>query len=127
MSALLGTSLYVFLGVTLCLAGGAAWLMGRTLGASWRPLWQVPLYSLLLGLGDRFIIYALFDGELLSATGFVIDVAVIAAIGLIAFRLSRVRAVLRQYPWLFERFGPFAWRAKPAAGQNGVAGTAPRS
>lgn len=127
MSALLGTSPYVFLGVTLFLVGGAAWLMGQTLGASWRPLWQVLLYALLLGLADRFVIYALFDGALFSATGFVIDTAVITAIGLIAFRLSRVRAVLRQYPWLFERRGPFAWRAKPGAAENGVAGTAARS
>ena len=127
MSAVLGASPYVFLGVTLCLAGGAAWLMGQTLGANWRPVWQVLLYALLLGLGDRFISYALFDGVLLSASGFVIDTAVIAVIGLIAFRFSRVRAVLRQYPWLFERVGPLAWRARRATTQNGVAGTTERS
>lgn len=127
MSAALGASPWVFLGVTIGLAGGAAWLMGQTLGATWRPLWQVLLYSLLLGLADRFITYALFDGMLLSVTGFVIDNAVITAIGLVAYRLSRVRTVLRQYPWLFERFGPFAWRTRRAGAENEVAGTAARS
>jgi hypothetical protein len=137
MSAVLGTSLYVFLGVTLFLGGGAAWLMGQALGGSWRPLWQVLLYSLLLGLSDRFITYALFDGELLSPTGFVIDTGVIAAVGLAAFRVSRVSAMVRQYPWLFERFGPFAWRTKRAgaaespapsgATHNGIADTNARS
>lgn len=100
MSSVLGASPYVFLGITVVLAGGAAWLMGQTLGRAWRPYWQVLIYALLLGLGDRFITYALFDGELLSATGFVIDLAVIVAIGSAAYWLSRARTARRQYPWL---------------------------
>jgi hypothetical protein len=116
MNEILGTSLYVFIGVTVALGGGAAWLMGQMLGASWRPLWQVMVYSLLLGVTARFLIYALFDGTLLSPSGFVIDVAVVTAIGLISFRVARVRVMIRQYPWLYERLGPFALRAKPTSG-----------
>ncbi|MBM3483602.1 MAG: hypothetical protein FJX66_09890 [Alphaproteobacteria bacterium] len=101
MSGALGTSPYVFLGVTVLLAGGAAWLMGQTLGRFWRPYWQALIYALLLGLGDRFIIYALFDGELLSPTGFVIDLAVITGIVSAAYWFTWARTARRQYPWLY--------------------------
>lgn len=103
MSDVLGASPWVFLGVTVCLAGGAAWLMGQSLGGSWRPLWLVVLYSLLLGLGDRFVTYALFDGELFSPTGFVIDTGLIMAIAVIAYQVARARTKRRQYPWLYGR------------------------
>jgi len=106
MSEVLGTSPYVFLGVTVCLAGGAAWLMGRALGGTWRPQWQVVFYALLLGLADRFVTYALFDGALLSATGFVVDTALIMSVGLAAFHATRWRMMRRQYPWLYERSRP---------------------
>lgn len=112
MSELLGNSFAVFIGITVVLAGGAAWLMGQALASRWRPLWQVFPYALLMGLSDRFIIYALFDGELLSLGGFLVDTAVITAIALIAFRVTRVLRMVSQYPWLYERVGPFAWRAK---------------
>jgi hypothetical protein len=29
-----------------------------------------------------------------------------------AFRLTLVRLMLRQYPWLYEKAGPLAWRAR---------------
>lgn len=101
MSSVLGASPYVFLGVTVMLAGGAAWLMGQTLGRFWRPYWQALVYALLLCLGNRFITYALFNGELLSPTGFIIDLAVITAIGSAAYWLTRARTARRQYPWLY--------------------------
>ncbi len=115
MTEIFGTSLFVFIGVTVALAGGAAWLTGQTLGASWRPLWQVLIYSALLGIAARFLIYALFDGTLLSPSGFAIDLAVVTAIALGAFRFARIGVMIRQYPWLYERAGPFALRALTAS------------
>jgi hypothetical protein len=112
MSELLGTSLPVFIGVTLILTGGAAYMTGQALGATWRPVWQVVAYALLLGCADRFITFALFDGILVSLSGYVIDTAVIAAIALFAFRVTRVHKMVSQYPWLYEKAGPFAWRDK---------------
>ena len=52
----------VFLLVTVVLGGGAAWLSGRAIAATWRPWWQVPLYMLILGAAVRFFHFALFDG-----------------------------------------------------------------
>jgi len=69
-------------------------------------------YSLLLGLADRFVIFSLFGGELLLLSGYVIDTAVIMAIALLSYRLTRARTMVAQYPWLYERAGPFGWRAR---------------
>ncbi|WP_420348511.1 DUF6867 family protein [Pelagibius sp.] len=112
MIPILGTSLPVFIAVTVVLVGGAAFLAGQALSAHWRPAWQVVGYSLLLGLADRFVIFSLFGGELLLLSGYVIDTAVIMAIALLSYRLTRARTMVAQYPWLYERAGPFGWRAR---------------
>ncbi len=112
MIPILGTSLPVFIGVTVVLIGGAAYLTGQALSAHWRPAWQVVGYSLLLGFADRFVIFSLFGGELLLLSGYVIDTAVIMAIALLSYRLRRARTMVAQYPWLYERAGPFGWRAR---------------
>ena len=112
MIALLGTSLPVFIAVTVVLAGGAAFMTGQALSAHWRPAWQVVGYSLLLGFADRFIVFSLFGGELLSLSGYLIDTAVIMGIALLSYRATRARTMVAQYPWLYERAGPFGWREK---------------
>ena len=62
---MIGATLPVFIGVTVILMGGAGFLMGQALARGWRPIWQVFGYSLLLGLADRFLIFALFNGTLI--------------------------------------------------------------
>jgi hypothetical protein len=96
--------------MTLVLAGSAAWLMGHALAATWRPLWQLFVYAALLGCADRFLIFALFDGRLLSLGGYLIDTAMLIGLALLAFRLTRVRRMVAQYPWLYRQAGPFDWR-----------------
>ena len=64
--SVLGARVADFLVLGLLFAG-AALAAGRALGRHWRPAWQAPAYALLLGLGHRFLLYALFSGELLSA------------------------------------------------------------
>jgi len=110
MSELLGTTWPVFIAVTLVLAGGAAWMTGQALANRWRPAWQVAGYSLLLGLADRFITYALFGGELLSVTGYLIDTAIIMAVALVCYRLTKAGNMVAQYPWIYRREGLFSWR-----------------
>ena len=102
----------VFVGLTVAIIGGAGYFTGQALARGWRPAWQVVLYAALLGLADRFLHYALFDGVLLSLSGYLVGTAVTCALGLLAYRLARVRAMVAQYPWLYERAGPFAWREK---------------
>ena len=70
-----------------------------------------------LGLADRFLAYALFGGELLLPSAYLIDTATLAVIAFLAWRLGRARKMVSQYPWLYERDGLLSWRAKspPAA------------
>ncbi len=68
-----------------------------------------------LGLADRFLVYALFEGELLEPPAFVIDFVVITALALLAWRITAVRKMVSQYPWRYERASLFAYREKPEA------------
>ncbi len=108
----LGTSFYVFALLSVGLIGGAGFMTGRALAATWRPVHQVFLYCLLLGGVDRFLVYSLFQGNLLSLSGWVIDTVVITAIALAAYRATRARTMVSQYPWLYERTGLFSWRER---------------
>ncbi|HEY5789649.1 MAG TPA: hypothetical protein VIX81_03440 [Gammaproteobacteria bacterium] len=110
MEALLGSSLGVFIGLTVCVVGFAAWMTGQALAVTWKPAWHLVIYALLLGAANRFLNFGLFDGELLAFGGFVVNSAVLLAIALLSFRYNRVRATVRQYPWLWRRSGPFGLR-----------------
>lgn len=112
MGLVFGTPVAVFIGLTVVVMGGAGYLTGRALAATWRPVWKVLPPCLALGAADRFLTFALFGGELLSASGYVADTLVILAAGLIAFRLTRARKMVMQYPWLYETRGPFSWRGR---------------
>jgi hypothetical protein len=112
MEYLLGSSVAVFIGVTVVLFGAAAWMTGRATALAWQTGWLLLPYSLLLGLGARFLTYALFEGQLLACYGYVVSTGVIGLVMLVAYRVYHVRQMVRQYPWLYERRGPFAWRDK---------------
>jgi len=111
-AALLGTSPAVFIGITLAFMGGCAFMTGQALAFTWRPAWHAVPYALLLGCGDRFLVYALFQGDLFLITGYAIDSAWLLAMVLFSFRLTRARQMPNQYPWLYERAGLLHWRAK---------------
>ena len=108
----LDAPLPVFVGLTVIGMGFAAFMLGQALGRAWKPAWQVVGYVLLLGLGDRFLAFALFQGKLLSPTGYIVDTAVLAAIALFAYRVTRAQRMVSQYPWLYRRAGLFNWRQK---------------
>jgi len=111
--SLLGNSFGVYLGLTVCLMGFAAYMTGQATAQTWKPAWHALVYAALLGGANRFLAYALFEGALLSLPAYLVDTATLAAIALLAWRLGRVRKMVSQYPWLYERAGPFAWRDKP--------------
>ena len=111
MAALLGVpDLLITLFVTAILVGFAAFMTGQALANTWRPAWQMVVYGLMLGLADRFLIWGLFGGDGLSVAGYVVDTAYLITVGLAAYRLTRARRMVTQYPWLYERAGPFGWR-----------------
>jgi hypothetical protein len=103
------TSLGVLIGLTVVLFGGCAFMTGQSLAANWRPWWLSAIYGAMLGVADRFLGFALFEGELLSLGGWLLDSGILTAITLAAFRLTRARRMANQYPWLYQRTGPFSW------------------
>lgn len=112
MDAILGTSLGVFIGITAIFIGFAAWMTGQAIAGTWRPYWQLVLYSFLLGFAARFLIYGLYDGELWHLSGYLLNVATLLIIGTVAYLLTRARKMVGQYPWLYERAGIFSWKAR---------------
>jgi hypothetical protein len=109
---LLGASPGPFWGLTLLLFGAAAVATGRALARHWRPFWQVVPYALLLALGDRFLLFALYDGVLLSPTGYAAAAAILLVLGLVAYRMTLARRMVQQYPWLYESAGILRWRTR---------------
>lgn len=107
-----GTTPFVSLGITLVLIGGCALMTGRALALNWRSDWQMLPYCLLLAVADRFLVFALFQGELLSATGYAADFAILLCLAALAFQITRARQMIRQYPWAYERSGLTGWRKR---------------
>ena len=112
MSALLGGTVSEFFRLTVVLFGFAAFLTGQAMAQNWRPAWQIMPAALLLTVADRFLLYAMFGAELASPGGFLIAAAILAAVAGAAYYYTRARKMVQQYPWLYERRGPFGWREK---------------
>jgi hypothetical protein len=105
-------SLGIFLLVSVAMGGGAAWLAGRAIAATWRPWWHITLYMLPLALAVRFLHYALFEAKFLSLHYYLIDYAVCLGFGLLGFRLLRVRQMVSRYRWINERDGLWRWKRR---------------
>lgn len=105
--------------------------LGFMTGASAARNWQSPrlliFYCLLLSFGERFmahtlvwdrfyLIFDVFNDE--EGTHFAFDTYTFVAFGIclvfafVAFFSTRASLMVRQYPWLYERTGPFGWRSR---------------
>lgn len=115
METILGTSGGVYFAVTFVLMGFAAWMTGAAVAGTWKPIKQVVAYCILLSFGCRFLIFALFEGTLLSPTGFLIDLVVLNCYGLVSYRINRIKCLVSQYPWLYVRTSPWSCRYKSEA------------
>jgi len=99
-----------FVLLTLLVGGGAAWRTGQAVAEGWEPPWPAAAYTVLIAEAVRFLHYALFQGNLISLPSFLVDLAILLASALLAYRLRRTRLMTEQYPWLFVRAGPLTWR-----------------
>ena len=114
-------SLGVFLLVSVVLGGGAAWLAGRAIAATWRPWWHVAFYMLMLTLAVRFLHFALFEASLLSAHYYLVDLAVCLAFGFLGFRTTRAAQMVTQYRWINVRSSALTWCPREAKAGDGHA------
>ncbi|MEO0637040.1 MAG: DUF6867 family protein [Pseudomonadota bacterium] len=105
-------SFWVFFFLTGVVAGGISWMTGRAIASTWRPLWQMFAYSVLLAAATRFMHFALFEGTLLSFQFLLVDWIVLAIIGFLGFRFTRARQMQLQYSWEWETSSPFSARRK---------------
>lgn len=112
MQTILGSNPGVFIAMTVVVAGFCAFMTGQAIAVTWRAKWQIYPYALLLGVADRFLVFAMFDGPLLSWTAYLSNSLVLIVIAELAFRYARADKMITQYPWLYERDGPFGWRAR---------------
>ena len=94
------SGLIIFVVVTLVLGGMAAFVSGRVLAQTWRPLWQLPLYMLTLALAVRFMHFAIFGEVLLSLRNYLVDLATLLGLAHLGFRSMRARQMAEQYGWL---------------------------
>jgi hypothetical protein len=102
-------SVGVFLLVSVLLGGGAAWLAGRAIAATWRPWWHVAFYMLVLGVAVRFIHFALFEATLLSLHYYLVDAGICLGLGFLGFQAARAAQMATQYRWVNARTGAFTW------------------
>ena len=87
----------VFILVTILLGGSGAWLTGRAIAGTWRPVWQVAVYGLILAAVVRFIHMALFGGTLLSLHYYLVDAAFCLAFAFGGYKVTRERASLTRW------------------------------
>jgi branched-chain amino acid transport system ATP-binding protein len=112
MNDLLGTSLGLFVLVTLVMFGGAAWQTGQALAQTWRPYWHMVVYGLMLAATDRLLLVLLFGGKLMALVPFLVAAIVLVGLGSFAYRLTQARKMVGQYPWIYERNGLLGWRER---------------
>ncbi|MEW6640125.1 MAG: DUF6867 family protein [Pseudomonadota bacterium] len=101
--------------ITGVLGCGCAWLAGRAIALTWRPLPMVLGAAVLMGLAVRFVHFALF-GEPLTPLTLVIETAILFLVTLLAYRRTRARQMVQQYYWLYEAHGLLGWRPRQDKG-----------
>ncbi|MGB8315045.1 MAG: DUF6867 family protein [Aestuariivirga sp.] len=112
MSLFVESSFWVFLLVTVVLGGGAAFMAGHSLAKDWRSITQLLIFMIPLGLGVRFLHFALFQQNLFSLQYFITHTFILMGLACLGYRLKRVSQMVTQYPWLYERSGMLTWRNK---------------
>jgi hypothetical protein len=105
-------SIWQFFFVTCVLGGWAAWMTGKACAQTWRPMFAVVIYLLLLGIAVRFIHHALFGGTMFSAQYYIVDTIVLTIIGLVGYQYTRTNQMVMQYHWLYERASLLSWKAR---------------
>jgi hypothetical protein len=108
----LGDTLFNVILFNCVLVAPASFAAGHAVAIAWRRWDRIVLYSALLAAGLRFFDYALAGGELWSTGGFVLGWTVQLAIAAFAYRLTRTRQMVRQYPWLYRRKGLLGWEER---------------
>ena len=101
-----------FLLMTLTLFGWCSYQLGKAMANTWQPISLMIFYVLLLTAFDRFLLFALFEQELLSIVMFLIDFITLSLISLISYRIAKISYMVNQYPWKYQKTGFFSYKNK---------------
>lgn len=99
---------YVFI-VLCCMA---AWMIGKSVATDWNSLFQMFGFILILGCGVRFLHFALYEAQFLSAQRYAVDTLVLSLVGYIAYRFTRTNQMTTQYHWLYEKVSALSFRKR---------------
>jgi small-conductance mechanosensitive channel len=105
-------SFLLFALLSILMGGWAAWRAGRSIAQAWKGAPYLIPTALALGMGVRFLHFALFDGTLLSAHYWLVDSACALFLAFLGWRFERANAMARQYAFAFVKAGPFAFSRK---------------
>ena len=97
---------YVF----FLLACMAAWTTGKSNAQVWRPISVLLIFVLILGVGVRFIHFALYGAPMFSLPHYALDTAVLIVVAWFGYKVKRTNQMTTQYPWLYEKVSPLSWR-----------------
>jgi hypothetical protein len=103
------SGLWVFLALTVVLGGAAAVATGRAIAQTWRPLWHLFPYMLILSAAIQFLHYALFAESLLSIQFYLVSFVVTLIAAGLGYRRMRALQMSTQYSWAFRRTSPMGW------------------
>jgi hypothetical protein len=104
-------SVYIFILVTLIMGGAAGFSSGKAIAQTWRPGWHLVASALVLGIGVRFIHFALFGASFLTPQFYAIDTLLVLLATVAGFRLTRVKQMTTRYRWLYRSTGPLGWKS----------------
>jgi hypothetical protein len=103
---------YIIRFIVLLLGFWTAWRAGKAVADGWNNYPLVIAYTLLLGFAMRFLHHALFDGPMLSAFYYVLDVVLLLIFSTAGYRYRRTAQMVNNYYWLYERTSAFSWKKK---------------
>ena len=98
--------------MTFILFGWCSYQLGKAMANTWQSISLMFLYVFFLTLFDRFLLFALFEQELLSLIMFFIDFTTLSLISLISYRIAKISYMVNQYPWKYQKIGFFSYKNK---------------
>jgi hypothetical protein len=105
-------SILQFALITCIIGGWAAWRTGKSVADGWQTYTTVVIYTLLLGVGIRFVHHALFNGTMFTFQYYVVDTIILLLFSTAGFRFYRTRQMVTSYYWLYEKASAFSWKEK---------------
>jgi len=98
--------------MTFTLFGWCSYQLGKAMANTWQHISLMIFYVFLLTAFDRFLLFALFEQELLSVIMFFIDFITLSIISLISYRITKISYMVNQYPWKYQKSGFFSYKNK---------------